>query len=90
MRPGNAGRYTVRGPGFFNLDASLMKNFNLSKEGQWKLQMRLETYNTMNWVNPVGFASAVNTSTVFGQKRSLRTHPWWESVGSRSTAPRPT
>ncbi|MEO8370376.1 MAG: carboxypeptidase-like regulatory domain-containing protein [Candidatus Solibacter sp.] len=72
VRPGNAGRYTVRGPGFFNLDASLMKNFNLSKEGQWKLQMRLETFNTMNWVNPSGFASSVNTATNFGQISSFR------------------
>jgi hypothetical protein len=72
VRPGNAGRYTIRGPGFFNLDASLMKNFNISKEGQWKLQVRAETFNTLNWVNPVGFASANNTSTVFGQISSFR------------------
>ena len=49
-----------------------MKNFNISKEGQWKLQVRAETYNTLNWVNPSGFASAVNTSTVFGQISSFR------------------
>jgi hypothetical protein len=72
VRPGNAGRYTARGPGFFNTDMSLMKNFNLSKEGRWKLQMRWETQNTLNWVNPNGFASTNNTSTVFGQISSFR------------------
>jgi len=25
-----------------------MKNFNISKEGQWKLQLRAETFNTLN------------------------------------------
>jgi hypothetical protein len=72
VRPGNAGRYTVRGPGFFNLDTSIMKNFNISKEGQWKLQLRAETFNTLNWVNPSGFASANNTSTVFGENVPYR------------------
>jgi hypothetical protein len=72
VRPGNAGRYTVRGPGFFNLDTSIMKNFNISKEGQWKLQLRAETFNTLNWVNPSGFASANNTATNFGQISSFR------------------
>jgi hypothetical protein len=72
VRPGNAGRYTIRGPGFFNLDASIMKNFNLSKEGRWKFQLRGETFNTLNWVNPSGFASTNNTSTVFGQISGFR------------------
>jgi hypothetical protein len=72
VRPGNTGRYTVRGPGFFNLDASIMKNFNLTREGRFKLQMRGETFNTFNWVNPSGFASLNNTATNFGQISSFR------------------
>src|SRR5205823_12335636 len=72
VRPGNAGRYTVRGPGFFNWDGSLMKNFNLTKEGRWKLQLRAETFNTLNWVNPSGFASTNITATNFGQISSFR------------------
>jgi hypothetical protein len=72
VRPGNAGRFTVKGPGFFNWDASLMKNFNLSPEGRWKLQVRAESFNTLNWVNPSGFASTNNTSTAFGQISSFR------------------
>jgi hypothetical protein len=72
VRPGNAGRFTVLGPGFFNMDMSILKNFNLSKEGQWKLQLRGESFNTLNWVNPSGFASTGNTSTVFGQISGFR------------------
>ena len=70
VRPGNAGRYTVRGPGFFNLDAALLKNFSLTERAH--LQFRFETFNTMNWVNPSGFASANITSTVFGEISSFR------------------
>jgi hypothetical protein len=72
VRPGNAGRYTVRGPGFFNVDTSLIKNFNLSREGRWKLQVRGEAFNILNWVNPAGFASTNITSTNFGQINSFR------------------
>ena len=36
----------VRGPGFYNLDSSLFKNFTTSKETF--LQVRLETFNTLN------------------------------------------
>lgn len=36
----------VRGPGFYNLDSSLFKNFTTSKETF--LQFRLETFNTLN------------------------------------------
>jgi len=71
VRPGNAGRGTVRGPGFFNLDASLIKNFNLT-ENRLKLQFRFETLNTLNWVNPSGFASTNITSTVFGEISTFR------------------
>ena len=70
VRPGNAGRGVIRTPGFFNLDASLIKNFNLTE--RLKSQVRLETLNTFNWVNPSGFASVSNVSTVFGQISSFR------------------
>jgi hypothetical protein len=49
-----------------------MKNFNLTHEGRWKLQVRAETFNTLNWVNPSGFASTNNTSTNFGQISGFR------------------
>jgi hypothetical protein len=71
VRPGNAGRYTVQGPGYFNWDASLLKNFNLSKEGRWKMQFRGEASNVLNWVNPSA-VSVGNTATTFGQITGFR------------------
>lgn len=70
VRPGNAGRGVVRGPGFFNLDASLIKNFHVTE--RTNLQVRGETFNTFNWVNPNGFASANITSTTFGEINQFR------------------
>ena len=70
VRPGNAGRGVIRLPGFFNLDASLIKNFSVTE--RLKSQVRLETLNTFNWVNPSGFASTNITSTVFGQISAFR------------------
>jgi hypothetical protein len=72
VRPGNVGRNTVRGPGFFGWDASLMKNFNLYKEGRVKFQLRGEAFNVLNWVNPGAFASANITSASFGQISTYR------------------
>jgi hypothetical protein len=72
VRPGNAGRGVVRGPGFSNLDASLMKNFNLLSDGRAKLQLRLETFNTLNLVEPNGYASTNITVSTFGEISSFR------------------
>jgi hypothetical protein len=70
IRPGNAGRSVLRGPGFFNLDASLIKNFKITEH--ITTQLRGESFNTLNWVNPSGFASLNNTATNFGQINSFR------------------
>ena len=72
VRPGNAGRGTVRGPGFKNLDVALMKNFAFTKREGLKLQLRGEAYNALNLVNPNGFASTNITSTSFGEISSFR------------------
>jgi hypothetical protein len=70
VRPGNAGRGVIRGPGFFNIDASLMKNFRVAE--RMRAQFRIESLNTFNWVNPSGFASLNITSTNFGQISGFR------------------
>jgi hypothetical protein len=61
----------VQGPGYFNWDASLLKNFNLSKEGRWRAQVRGEASNILNWVNP-STISVATTSTTFGQVTAYR------------------
>jgi hypothetical protein len=70
VRPGDAGRSVVQGPGFFNLDASLIKNIKVSEK--MTMQVRGESFNTLNWVNPSGFASLNNTATNFGQINAFR------------------
>jgi hypothetical protein len=72
VRPGNAGRGVVRGPGLSNVDFALMKNFAFTKEQRVKLQLRGEAYNALNLVNPNGFASTNITSTSFGEIGSFR------------------
>ena len=63
-RFGNAGRNSVRGPGFTSYDLSLVRNFQLKE--RWRLEFRGEAYNLTNtprWGNPV---NNVNNSS-FGQ-----------------------
>jgi hypothetical protein len=63
-RPGNAGRNTVRGPGFQRTDLSLFKNFDF--RGKHRIQARIEAFNALNQARfgqPVGTFGAVN----FGQ-----------------------
>ncbi|MBO0723304.1 MAG: TonB-dependent receptor, partial [Blastocatellia bacterium] len=59
-RFGTAGRNIIRGPGFFNLDASIFRDFRIT-EGI-KLQFRAEMFgvtNTPHFANPgTGFGSA--------------------------------
>jgi len=53
VRFGTTGRNTVRGPGFFNINLSLVRDFTLTE--RFKLQFRAEAYgltNTPNFGNP--------------------------------------
>jgi hypothetical protein len=43
---GNAGRNSIVGPGLFNVDFSLYKNFKISE--RFKVQFRAEFFNIMN------------------------------------------
>ena len=47
-----------------------MKNFRVAE--RIRAQFRLESLNTINWVNPSGFASLNVTSTNFGQISGFR------------------
>jgi hypothetical protein len=46
VRFGNTGRNIIRGPGFFNLDASLFRDFRLTE--RFKLQIRAEMFGATN------------------------------------------
>jgi hypothetical protein len=61
--PNMSKRDQFRGPGFWNLDAALYKNFHITEEK--RLQLRLETFNTLNHANLfiVGGESDVSSST---------------------------
>ena len=73
VRPGNAGRGVVRGPGFWNLDASVMKSFRPSEKfDQLRVQLRGESFNTLNHASPNGFGSTNITSVLFGQITTYR------------------
>jgi hypothetical protein len=53
VRFGTTGRDILRGPGFFNLDASLFRDFRLTE--RFKLQLRAEEFsltNTPHFANP--------------------------------------
>jgi hypothetical protein len=63
-RFGNAGRNSLRGPGFVSYDLSVVRNFALGEAA--RLEFRGEAYNLTNtprWGNPV---NNVNDSS-FGQ-----------------------
>jgi hypothetical protein len=61
---GNAGRYSVVGPGVVSLDVALSREFKISE--RWKLHARADFFNIMNhanWNNP----TMDITSGTFGQ-----------------------
>jgi hypothetical protein len=87
VRPGNAGRGVIRGPGFGNWDASLMKNFKMGE--RLNLQLRGEGFNLPNHPNPSGFGggsgnSINNTSPLFGQINAFRA-PRRIQIGAKLT-----
>ncbi|HLL74763.1 MAG TPA: TonB-dependent receptor [Pyrinomonadaceae bacterium] len=63
---GNLGRSIVSGPGYFNVDASLIKNIRIT-EGS-RLQLRMEAYNALNKAHffPANFINDIG-STNFGR-----------------------
>ena len=68
-------RNAFRGPGFWNLDSAIYKNFQIT-EGK-RLQLRLETYNTFNHANLFisGGEAEVNTGFVpafFDGRRNIQ------------------
>jgi hypothetical protein len=64
QRFGNAGRNTVRGPGFFNIDLGLFRTVSLF--GSYRVQFRAEALNVLNHPNFANPAADASTSASFG------------------------
>ena len=58
---GNSGRGLINGPAYADTDAALLKDFTLHES--YKLQFRLESFNTFNQVN---FSNPNSTATSIG------------------------
>jgi outer membrane receptor protein involved in Fe transport len=70
VRTGNAGRGTIRGPGYEKWDITLAKSFYVHE--RYQTQLRLESFNTFNHGNPGNFGSLNITSSQFAQITSFR------------------
>jgi hypothetical protein len=64
IRAGNIGRDDVRGPGFWNIDAALSKNFAITE--RVRLQVRSDLFNSLNHTNLTGVSNNI-TSGNFGR-----------------------
>jgi len=58
---GSSGRNILRGPGFFNWDTGVYKDFHLIE--QWRLQFRSEFFNLFNHANFGLPAATINSGT---------------------------
>lgn len=61
---GNVGRNSLRGPGYFDVDASIFKQFNFTE--RWRLQFRAEAFNIENRPNLQNPTATVSSGT-FGR-----------------------
>ncbi|HYL39179.1 MAG TPA: TonB-dependent receptor [Bryobacteraceae bacterium] len=64
IRPGNLSRNAIRVPGLENLDATLAKSLQLTE--RFRMQLRADTFNTLNHTNLSGLVTQINNST-FGR-----------------------
>jgi hypothetical protein len=64
QRFGNSGRNNIRGPGFFNLDAGLFRDFAIKE--RLTIQFRAEGLNVLNHPNFANPASDISTPSTFG------------------------
>lgn len=69
IRPGNAHRGTIEGPGFQRWDLSLFKNFKVWESSSF--QFRAETFNTFNHTNFDAISTNITSST-YGRVTGVR------------------
>jgi len=66
---GNLGRNALRGPGFWNIDLGLAKNFYITE--RTRLQVRCDMFNAFNHTNFSGISTDINSAS-FGRLTSTR------------------
>ena len=66
---GNIRRNAFRGPGINNWDISLFKNINFTEDRY--LQLRLESFNTFNHVQPSGVNNAFGAAAGAGDPTTV-------------------
>jgi hypothetical protein len=70
---GNVGRTTIIGPGIFNVDASIIRNFRMMTNKS--LQFRLEVFNALNrpiWNDPNTTLSNANYGRITSTRKPMR------------------
>jgi hypothetical protein len=78
---GNAGRDTLRGPGVFNVNASLFRNFAVKE--RVRLQFRMETFNLTN-TPQFGNPGATVSSATFNADGSVKSLNGYTQITSAS------
>ena len=81
MSFGNSGRDILRGPGVFNVNASLFRNFRLTEKFQ--LQFRAEAFNLTN-TPQFGQPGATVTSATFNADGSVKSLNGYTQITSAS------
>jgi hypothetical protein len=64
---GNAGNFILEGPGYFNLDAGIHRNFDITE--RWKAVLRWEMFNAFNhpnFNNPNATVGTANAGQISG------------------------
>jgi hypothetical protein len=75
---GNVGRNTLRGPGQFNIDASLIK---VTRIGRVEHELRIEAFNLLNHPQ-FGLPNGVIGNPAVGQITAMLTNPACNTCGT--------
>jgi hypothetical protein len=81
VRFGTSGRDILRGPGVFNVNASLFRNFAVTE--RFKMQFRIETFNLTN-TPQFGNPGATVTSATFNADGSVKSLNGYTQITSAS------
>ena len=68
---GNLGQASLVGPGYFEIDAALSRNFTIPRHEAQRLEVRFETFNVLNHTN-FNTPTTSLTSSTFGTILSAR------------------